>query len=184
MISTEEMLAHIEKLNRTWEEQGVQHADKDLFVGSLDAEALYPSLNTKLCGKECGRLVAESGLDIEGVDWRWATLYIALNCSQNEINRERLSRYCPRRKYKYGPRPGITTCGDPDACDKWVWHQDPTRMPPQEQQKVIAKLIEILVITTFETHVYAWGGRIYRQTRGGPIGVRASGTVAKVAMEK
>ena len=43
--------------------------------------------------------------------------------------------------------------------------------------------MEIIVRTTFNTHVYRWGGKLYRQKRGGPIGLRASGTVAKVTME-
>ena len=75
-------------------------------------------------------------------------------------------------------------CGDADACEKWIWHQDLSKMPQEDNKKIISKVIEILVVTTFETHVYAWGGKIFMQSKWCPIGVRASGTVAKVAMEK
>ena len=47
----------------------------------------------------------------------------------------------------------------------------------------MSKVIEILVKSTFNTHVYKWAGKIYKQSRGGPIGLRASGTLAKAAME-
>ena len=53
VISTEEMLGHVDKLNKAWEDQGKQFEEDELLVGRLDPEALYLSLNTKLCGKEC-----------------------------------------------------------------------------------------------------------------------------------
>ena len=52
-----------------------------------------------------------------------------------------------------------------------------------EKKSILGKVVEIAVRTTFQTHFYQWGGKIYRQQRGGPIGLKASGTVAGVAME-
>ena len=40
-----------------------------------------------------------------------------------------------------------------------------------------------MVQMVFETHFYRWDGRIFHQARGGPIGLRLSGVIAKVAME-
>ena len=57
------------------------------------------------------------------------------------------------------------------------------KLNKQEKGMVIEKMMEIIVRTTFNTHVYRWGGKIYRQKKGGPIGLRASGTVANVTME-
>ena len=70
------------------------------------------------------------------------------------------------------------------AQDKWVWRMKPELYSKEMKNKVIAKLIEILVTVTFETHVYKWAGKLYKQKKGGPIGLRASGTVAKIAMEE
>ena len=36
---------------------------------------------------------------------------------------------------------------------------------------------------TFSTHHYKWNGRIYKQVKGGPIGLRATGSVAKTTMD-
>ena len=48
---------------------------------------------------------------------------------------------------------------------------------------LLAKVVELATVTTFQTHFYQWGGRIYQQSEGGPIGLKATGTVAKMARE-
>ena len=58
-----------------------------------------------------------------------------------------------------------------------------TRYTEQEKRRILGKVVEVAVKTTFHTHFYQWGGKIYRQKKGGAIGLRATGTVAKVAME-
>ena len=44
-------------------------------------------------------------------------------------------------------------------------------------------MVQTLIETTFNTHVYRWAGKVYKQRKGGPIGLRASGSLAKAAME-
>ena len=49
------------------------HLEEDeLFIGSLDAEALYPSLEIDKCSKICAEMVASSGVRIEGLNYKWA----------------------------------------------------------------------------------------------------------------
>ena len=38
--------------------------------------------------------------------------------------------------------------------------------------------------TTFKTRFYKWDGKVYCQAEGGPIGLKATGTVAMIAMER
>ena len=71
-----------------------------------------------------------------------------------------------------------------DGLEKWVWKQDPATFSSQQKSRLIAKVVEIIAKTTFNTHLYKWAGQIYQQSRGGPIGLRASGTMAKAAMEE
>ena len=86
MINTEEVLALIDTLNEKWEEEGFNPEDDEIFVGSLDAEALYPSLDTDRVADICGQLVMDSGLIIDNVNWMWASCYVASNMKQNEVN--------------------------------------------------------------------------------------------------
>ena len=67
--------------------------------------------------------------------------------------------------------------------DKWIWSQNPETFTKEQKERVLKEVVETMVQTVFKTHFYRWDGRIFRLTGGGPIGLRASGVVAKVAME-
>ena len=47
---------------------------------------------------------------------------------------------------------------------------------------VLEALIEILVMVTFDTHHYLWEDKVKKQAKGGPIGCRVIGSVAKITM--
>ena len=44
--------------------------------------------------------------------------------------------------------------------------------------------MEVAIRNIFANHVYKFGGRFYRQVKGGPIGLRLTGTVARLVMDK
>ena len=46
-VSTEDMISEIDALNKKWEREGEKITSKNTFIGSLDAAALYPSLDTR-----------------------------------------------------------------------------------------------------------------------------------------
>ena len=45
-----------------------QPEEDDICLFSLDAEALYPSLDTMACSKLCGEMVKDSKLEVSGMD--------------------------------------------------------------------------------------------------------------------
>ena len=67
-----------------------------LIVGSLDAEALYPSLVASEVAKLCGRLVADQGLKVDNVDYKWASVYIACCIEPLEVRKEGLQDCVPK----------------------------------------------------------------------------------------
>ena len=52
----------------------------------------------------------------------------------------------------------------------------------EEQRKLLAAALEIGVRTAFSTHLYQFGGKIYHQKDGGPIGTRLAGAAARLVM--
>ena len=50
--------------------------------------------------------------------------------------------------------------------------------------RTVANVLEIAICSMFSNHVYRYGGRIYKQTKGGPIGLRLTGVVARVVMDR
>ena len=45
-------------------------------------------------------------------------------------------------------------------------------------------VLEVMIAATFGCHVYKWGGKLYRQRKGGSIGLRLTGSISKVTMDK
>ena len=81
-ISTEDMISSVDKFN-TQIRQGEVDGDR-VMIGSLDVEALYPSIDVNLAAKMTGNLVRESAIKFEGIDWRWALIYLVLTMSNIE----------------------------------------------------------------------------------------------------
>ena len=119
--STEDMLNQLDELNRGIVKTNTRINKNKLFVGSLDASALYPSLDTVKCAKLCGEYVRESNLEFKGIDWEWATLYVVLNTPQWKINSWRLGSVLPSRRFKQGDRPSIKGATDPMCKSRWKW---------------------------------------------------------------
>ena len=76
----------------------------DIFVGSLDAVSLYPSLVIEEVGKIYADKVKESGVKFENADITWACKYVALAMDENEVSRRELNDVIPRRKARQGKK--------------------------------------------------------------------------------
>ena len=172
----------MDKLIKHLDEQGVD-AD-DLLVMSLDAEALYPSLQIQDVAKMCAERVANSNLEFQGVNWKWAAIYAALAFPELEILRQGLADVVPRRKAKSGGEPTVLTVTTDDKKCRWKFHKAPETYNEEEKRRVMAKVIEGMILGTFNNHVYKWETKIFRQLQGGPIGLRATGSVARMVMDQ
>ena len=92
--STEEMLAKIEETNEKLAEMGIKNG----VLGSMDVEALFPSIDQE----DSARIVAEEmikhGVEYEGVDVRLATHYLGVCMTKERQVREGVSHLIPARK--------------------------------------------------------------------------------------
>ena len=64
--------------------------------------------------------------------------------------------------------------------NKWV----PSKYVPTEVEikSIIAEFVKQVIKMTFNGHVYKFGNKIYLQNKGGPIGLRLSGAVARLVL--
>ena len=53
-----------------------------------------------------------------------------------------------------------------------------------DKKKIIAKVIEVAIQEIFANHVYRFDGKLYRQKEGGAIGLRLTGIVARIVMDR
>ena len=85
---------------------------------------------------------------------------------------------CPERTGTRGRRPGLADVRN--ARRRWGKTRKPVGR--QEKMKLLAKFVELSVIEVFGAHVYEFGGRIYVQKDGGPIGLSLSGAIGRTTM--
>ena len=78
-------------------------------MGSLDATALCPSLDIPKCAKLAAERMIQNQIKCEWIDIKWATIYIALNRTQDQIYRERMLDIVPFCTNLEGRRPTILT---------------------------------------------------------------------------
>ena len=150
VISSEDMLAKVDNLNEILKNRETPR--DGYFVGSLDVKALYPSLDTKECSKIAGRRVVRSGLRFDGMNWDWATVYVALCMSEKEIREEKMEDVLPKRKAKQGTRPTIRTVNLEEKKDRWRWSKPTSLYTKEEKNRVLEKLVEVSTNTPFEHH--------------------------------
>ena len=111
--------------------------------------------------------------------------YIAANRSEIWCQQSNLRRVLPTRRNTGGVRPGPT--GDdamgPHSNDENLWRfPEGVELSDDEKRKVVAEVVAIGVRTMFSTHVYTFGGQVFHQVIGGPIGLRSTGAIARVVM--
>ena len=178
--STEDMLARIDAANQKIREEG-----GDICVGSGDAVALYPSLVHKESARLCREMVLACPANITEIDIQAAGVFIATHCTVTEIQEAGLSKIVPRRKHKKGNHPGRSTDelirrknDQPEKFEKVR-----TNLTSTEIRKLVAKTIEVGVLSVIRNHVYRWRDCLWIQTLGVPTGLQISGIIGRVTMD-
>ena len=83
-----------------------------------------------------------------------------------------------KRKKAQGITPGMNSMLGAGGSEKqWEYAPEPGRLGTR---LLMAAAIRIGVLTVFETHVYAFGGHEFKQSDGGPIGLRFTGVLARI----
>ena len=73
----------------------------------MDVTALYPSLDQKESARMAKEAYLESELEVEEIDWKAASLYLALTVSRQDLVREGIAHLIARRKQGRGRKPTV-----------------------------------------------------------------------------
>ena len=122
---------------------------EELVLGSLDVEALYPSIDTMLAGKIVKERIMASELRLEGIDWRWLLIYLSLTMTPADKVDNKLLCLLPRRASKQGKPPTNKTV-DLDA-KKW-YSTKLERITPEQMKHLLGCAMEHIVRLVFRTH--------------------------------
>ena len=193
VISSEDMLAHLNKFNKEVEEKRKQNPEyywrEDFVLLGTDVTALFPSLSAEKTGRAVRLQVEKSDMIWEELDEIWLSLYIRLNrdlCS----NLGEIEHLLPvRQKGRRGKEAGINS----EECKQRKikvnskesnWEFPKVIIGRKEKKKLIAAALEIGVKWFFRNFTYTFGGKLYLQLDGGPIGARLTMCVAKLVLQQ
>ena len=156
---------------------------------ATDVVALFPSLDIEETSRICGQMAEWSDLEIEGVDYTEMLLYIRLN-QEHAGDLGYLANFLPVRRSKGGTGPTMR-----NTQIKGPWHQEELekekllwihKSPPRNvriRRKILGTAVRIGVRLLFTTFAYTFGGKVYKQLAGAPIGTRVACAAANLVME-
>ena len=181
--STEDMIAEMEeKVNK-------RNDITQLFVGSSDVKALYPSLLCKATTEIIQGVFIDSDINFDGINWAEAGKYIAINLTPQEINELEIQELVSTRRKSGGRFPGNTTAEvmgtlyREDGAEVQSLFLPPKRLPNQQEKKILlSQVLKISIQAVLSNHTYQFGGQIKIQTDGSPIGLELAGALARVVM--
>ena len=89
-----------------------------------------------------------------------------------------------------GPSFGQTKPGGGDGTtratrqpSKWEDTNPDAELSEEDKRKLLAAVMLVATRNVFKYHVYSFAGQVYRQTKGGPIGLRFTSIVARIVMD-
>ena len=176
--STEDLLAEIETINNS------DNVNPRWKIGSLDIEALYPSLDIPKCAEIVTQMLYESEIQIKNIKWKEAMLYIRYMWNDDQIRSENLWEYTPKRRNTRGRPPTFLSSGselhEKDRLKPWVFDD----ITPEDgtEKRMLSIAIGIMVAETITNHGYQYNGKIFKQEEGGAIGLELVGVVANIYM--
>ena len=210
VISSEDMIANIEKVNNKKREEGSNSTEESncnameeeeksgeesrgaksigeegerLHIIGFDAVALYPSMKARETAKVCREEVIEILNEGEMKVEGLDMNKVTLYIRMNKHltgDLKELWRYLPFRKKVGGVEPGMSSKGVKEDTENEQWCWPKAEITEKVRIELIGRMVEIGVRVMFENLVYSFGGENYLQTEGGPIGIRGTGAVAKL----
>ncbi len=199
------MLSQIEAASDLLEKEGI-----DPMTMSLDAKKLYQSMVIDAAAKEVANEILETKIEFNGINYETSAIYIAAKCGRPEIAKAGLSQAIPMRRHRRGVDPGVTTKElfnslrkeKKSKGEKHLEEREKTKekkaegipsmyhpvnvegMDKATKRKILAKVIEIVIREIMKNHIYKFANKIYKQRNGGRIGLRATGVVAQIVVNR
>ena len=175
--STEDLLSRIRECNQQ------QNLDK-CIVGSMDVKALYPSIDIKFSVEKCEQLLCESDIEFRHIDVDELGLFLSLTSIKEELEMKDIYRYCPTRANK-DRAPTLTSSGTNKSVKKrWSGWTKGKEKPDSDTEikRMVALALARSLEATLNNHIFCFENKLYRQTKGGAIGVGIAGDVANLFM--
>ena len=164
--------------------EDIQDFENNMVVIGCDVEALYPSLDYEVCGRVVEEEIMRTSIKFEDLDYLEGARLITLNRSATYCREHVLSRVLPVRRCRTGSRPSVSGKGPlgEERGDQKQWLFPSVVLTKEEKRGILAEVMKIVSELMFETHLYTFNGKVYKQKKGGPIGLRGTCALARLVM--
>ena len=145
--STQGLLQDINELN---DDEDLHLSDKHV-VGSLDIEALYPSLDIEKCASVVGEKLYRSVILFKDLQWEEIMLYLRYMMTDEELQSRQMYVYAPKRRRRRGKPPEFHASGsnNDEKKRRGPWDFTECARPSEEgKRKMWCTAVEILVSKT------------------------------------
>ena len=162
----------------------VQDFTAKMVCVGFDVEALYPSMDYKEVARLVEEAVNKSNINWTDLDYQEGARWIALNYSEEWCRASKLYRVLPRRRAVNGTRPEVGGTGPQgkETGDTEQWIFPDVILSEEEKKMIVGATTRLMIEILFKNHIYTFGGKMFRQEKGGPIGLRGTCAVARVVM--
>ena len=164
---------------------------KTVIIGS-DVVSLYPNLVDTTSALLCYHAVKESPVKFENINYRACGKFLAAFHKEDpgindDLDTKRIKWLLPTKNNKNKRMPGLSNENKNEnnnnikEKDRWDYSRL-DRMTEYDKTLILSSVIRMLVIIAFNSHCYRFGGKIYMQNGGGPIGLRCTAAISRVVM--
>ena len=165
--STEELCSEMRSANERIKKDGLRRGlfqrAGNLIVGSKDVKAHYPSIDIEVASEEVKKEIEESDLEVE-VDTDEVALFLACSMSPEEIEVEGLTHLVHTRRFKNGPRPGLTckaiSGGSASRNEDKAWILPARRPGRRQKMRMVGCVLRVAIRLVMKNHLYSFDNQI------------------------
>ena len=159
--------------------------ERELYILGSDVVALFPSMTAVKTGKVAREQAVKTSMVVDGMDYKEMARYAWLGERDGLTSGvEEVRRLLPVRNSTQGTGPGFKNreVKGPEKHMEVSW-TFPNYTPTEKEKKdLFGIMVEIGVRFLFTNFCYAFGGKIYLQQSGGPIGARITMAASRLRM--
>ena len=144
----------------------------DWIVLSMDVESLYPSLQADIVSEIVYKVVVNSDLVIDNLNWRLLSIYLSRKIDANILKEKGLKYIIPKKTKK------LSFPLDEEAYE-WEKNAEPNQI---QIKRMLGLLSKEIIMFIMKNHTYSVGDDIFLQTDGAPIGTDFARVLARLVM--
>ena len=150
---------------------------KPIMVG-CDVVGLYPNLDPICVAELTAQAVRKSNVKFSAINYSFLIIYLVLTLGSDQMQRLGLGKVIPKNKGKEK----IRSLAASQNRNLENWDFENVKLDDTVRRNLVALMLHVMVLLLTSTTCYRFGGKIYKQTDGLGIGLRASAAIARLVM--